>query len=1006
MDRMLSVICVGLAATTCWLAQAQEPAVQPEASPPPLITNLDFSEGIEGWSAWSGTQPHAWCLDTEVRHNGKPSLRIDATDRARNLMVMTATDRMKPGQTYAFDVWWRTAKLNRSHQVDFRVIFRDKDGKWLTGMDLYPRLAKAAGEWTLRSYRTTPPATTAQVTVGVWVRETKGTVWVSDMSVAEAVRGQRTFDSMYVYDPFQVELGRAPITNFGKLKEAGSPFLARADRWNRLLVAVGFLQEDLTRARRAVLYAGRPDTELTAYAQAVDAALQELDLLQQTYGKLYHAGKDGELAAQFDPAAAELEGRVREARAALGRFITEMRSAAGAGALAWASVPKAPVDLPWWDAERRRPRYVFWTRWSSPSLRELEAPLNLGDGQTLTAGRPKTMADGVCDWSSYLDQAKTMREAGARRLSLITHYSLHDKGYLSQEFAERYGSDPDIYMWDKEGKPAGPKHGLCHINWLHPKVREHMVDVLTQMARFFKDRKEYQFYVSSWESAGPYAAGVRIGGNPSHATAFREWLKGRYGSVERLNQQWRSEFGGFDDVSPAPEVILRIGDAATPLYVESQRWAHETYVDYVKLIRDVIHRVDPTKPVVGEHSGLLSRVLSPRIFDSVDILGYHRRARTTVALQVWMSSLQRYTKKPTALFENFWGCQEDHPRRMPEEKVMRAQLRRYLYRHAVWGRCMQTWWYAYTSAAYLTSYNGNWCNPVYDLTTFRYSAAGLPVEKEKVDRLQALLLDSEIAPSRLLVAQPYASMLVQGPNSGARCEWLDWHHLLFPENLLYEALPDEWFAEGTAKLSDFDVVILPLATHLDGQFAKQLVEFLRAGGLCITSGPCGLYDELGREGGVVLAAAEPKLTVKREDDPDASWRFSYGAPPTANGWVEASVGRGKLILLPTAVTSLEDKAQELLSLIRARVAPAAEAPGTTLELLLRRLPDGRRLLCVLNRDPDHAASGEVTVTGAFTRIADVDMVPPFPVPGVVQDGRTRFRVTLDPGATAYCLLAE
>ncbi|MDP6117505.1 MAG: beta-galactosidase, partial [Planctomycetota bacterium] len=969
----------------------------------PIFTNLDFSNGLDGWGAWSGTKAHRWVLDKEVGHGGKSSLRIEADSRKNNVMVLTTTTRMKPGQRYGFEMWWRFEKMSLRFRSDFRVIFRDADGKWITGIDLNPHFRKPEGDWFQTRYRMLVPDNAASTTVGIWVRETKGIVRVSGMSLSLIPAGQRSLDSMYLYDPFQVKLGPVPLQNFRKLKSDKSPFLSAAKRWNELLVAAGFMQEDLCRARRALLYTRRPDDLLSAHDDRARKVLADLDDAYQRLGRLYDKSDSNRLAAEFIPSARKVEKDIRDARAGLKSLVDEARPSTKASE--WLKIPEVDTGQPWWDAERKRARYVFWTRWSNPEQREMEMPLRLGDGQTLTVGRPKDATQGICDWSNYLDQAKTMHDAGARRFSLITHYSLHDKGYLSREFAEKNKSDPDITMMDNEGKPMAPRSGLCHFNWLNPKVRSHMVDVLTQMAKFFKERKEYQFYVTSWEGAGPYCRQIRIGNNPSHKEAFRKFLKQRYGNITALNAKWRTDYESSDAISPQPEEDTPTGAPATPRLIESRRWAQEAYVDYLKLIRDTIHRIDPTKPIIGEHSGLLDRVISPRIYDSVDLLGYHRRAGTTMPVQVWMSSLQRHTGKCTGLFENFWGCQEDHPGRMSEERAMRAQIRRYLYRHAVWGRSLQTWWYSYTTAGYLTSYNCNWLNPVYDLTTLRYSAAGLPVEKEKVDRLQGLLLNSEIVPSRLLVIQPYDTMLAQGRGSEAWSEWMEWHDLLFPRNLLYEVLPDIWFADGRVSLRDFDVVILPIATHLDPRFSAKLIDFIRQGGTCITSGPCGIYDHLGHENGDIMSAAQPKLTTRCESKPDEDWRYSYGVQANADGLVETSVGQGKLFLLPESVTAFEDGGRALSSLIRSKVAPAVEARGTKLELLLRKLMDGRHLLCALNRDPDRRTTGEVVINGAFRQVADIDISPPFPIRTEVEDGQTRFRVTLDAGATSYFLLA-
>ena len=968
------------------------------------IPTLDMDKGAEGWSAWTGTVAHEWVIEPSGGHDGKPVLRIDAVDRAAQVMVMTNSDLLEPDKRYEFTVWWRFDNLSRSHAVDLRIIYRDADGKWITGDDLYPHATDVEGDWTRKRYRTVAPARTASAAIGIWVRDTTGTIYVSDMSCRELEPGKRGFDSMYVYDPYQVLLGSAPLNGFHALQEANSPFLPRADRWNHLMVRVGFLQEDLARARRAWDYATPRSGFAVGLEADTDGILESLDSLQQTYGRLYDAGDADALPEQFDAPAKALEARVTEVSDAVRAFTARMRGMVGEAD--WVRIPRADTDAPWWDAETAQPRYIFWNRWSGNEWRQMEEPLNLGDGQTLTAGAPRFDAEGNPDWSTYTDQWDKASAAGATRSSLITHYSLHDKGYLSPTFLKAHENDDDIVMFDAEGKPTEKSGGLSLINWLDPKVRAHMVDMLTRMAEFFKDQTQYQFYVTSWESAGPYAGGVRIGGNPSHTTAFREYLEERYGDIATLNRRWGTQYGGFDELSPSPEQTAAVDAPRSPLYLESQRWAHEAYIDYLRLIRDTLHSVDPSKPVLGEQSGLLSRVLSPRIYESVDILGHHNRARTTMPVEVWMHSLGRYSGKPTALYENFWGCQEDHPQRMHDEKVMRAQLRRYLYRHAAWGRCTQTWWYAYTSAPYLTSYNGNWFTPIYDLTTLRYSAAGLPVEKEKVDRLEALLLDSDVVASRLLVVQPYAAMLAQNSGGPTYQEWLAWHDVLYPANQLYEMLPDSWFAEGTCSLDDFDAVVLPIATHLDRGFSLQLVQWLRRGGVCIASGPAGVYDELGLPDGAILAAAGLPTSATKENADAAPWRLSYGATPGEQGWVEVAVGEGKLILLPQSISTRDDWVEPLRGIIRNAAPPAAEAPDTTLELLLRRLPDGTHLLCALNTSPDDETRGDVLLRGEFARAADIDIDPPVAIRTEVLAGATRLRLWLPPGGSTYVLLSR
>lgn len=964
------------------------------------IPNLDFSQGKQGWSAWTGTVEAPWEIEPAGGYQGKPALLIAPQDAGQQVMVMTSTTAFKPGQRYRIQACWNLREVSTSPRADLRVIFRDANERWLTGDDLFAYRTEVHGDWVLKHYRLMPPDKTASANLGIWVRETTGQIRVSGLEVDLLPPGQINYDSMYDYDPNQVELGMKPLKAYYGLREANSPFIPRAKRWNELMMEVADWQEDYSRARRVAHYAGQGEAKLTPHQQALNTALAALDELQKTYGRLYVAKDEAGLSSRFDPAANQLAAAVKTGRAGLLKQLAGLRPPLAGR---WLAIPRAPVNQPWWDASKGQPRYMLWVRWSDTAFRDLEEPLRMGNAHTLTAGVPASFEKGVASWQNYLDQQARQVAAGYKRHALITHYSLHDKGYLAPEVARQHNDDPDLRMWDAEGKPMGPASGTIYLNWLNPLARAHMVDVLTQMAKFFKDRTEHQFYIDAWESAGPYAQNVRIGHNPTHRTDFQRYLRQRYGQISDLNQLWGSNFAGFEDLAPLPESNHPLGQSVSAHYLESQRWSQETYIDYLQLIRDTIHQQDPTKPVITQHSGLLSRIFSPRVFEPADILGHHNRAATTMPVQLWMSSLQRYTKKPTALYENFWGCQEDHPQRLPDEKAMRAQMRRYMYRHAVWGRCMQTWWYAYTSAPYLLTYNGNWFNPVYDLTTFRYSAAGFPVEKVKVDKLEAMLLGSEIVRSRVLLLQPYASMLSQRLGGETFREWLAWHELLFPRNQLYEALPDTWVAEGKVQLSDYEVVILPVAPYLERGVSEKLIAFIQAGGVCISSGAPGLFDDQARPDGSLLKAAG--LQAEQVNPTGAPWAYRFTPGPAEADRVEATLGKGKLVLISRALSRLEDR-EPLAALVRRHSMPVAEAPGTTLELLLRRLPDGRHLLCVLNRDPDTVATGRIWLQGRFNAIADVDLPQPVAVPHRVQQGRTVFSTTVDPGSTAYYLLSS
>ncbi len=67
-------------------------------------------------------------------------------------------------------------------------------------------------------------------------------------------------------------------------------------------------------------------------------------------------------------------------------------------------------------------------------------------------------------------------------------------------------------------------------------------------------------------------------------------------------------------------------------------------------------------------------------------------------------------------------------------------------------------WYAYTSGSYLTSYNGNWFNPRYDVLTMRYCAPALKVALDRMRNLDWVLTQSSIPAFRATRVHPATAL--------------------------------------------------------------------------------------------------------------------------------------------------------------------------------------------------------------------------------------------------------
>ncbi len=110
------------------------------------------------------------------------------------------------------------------------------------------------------------------------------------------------------------------------------------------------------------------------------------------------------------------------------------------------------------------------------------------------------------------------------------------------------------------GAPA--EFQLQRVDALDPNFPKAMADVVDKVYNSAGDvlyrtadgripmcLSEEQSYGYPWASGYPTRWG---GSSKEDVTAFRVWLRQKYGSVERLNQAWKTGFGGFNEIDPSP----------------------------------------------------------------------------------------------------------------------------------------------------------------------------------------------------------------------------------------------------------------------------------------------------------------------------------------------------------------------------------------------------------------------------------------------------------------------
>jgi beta-galactosidase len=149
---------------------------------------------------------------------------------------------------------------------------------------------------------------------------------------------------------------------------------------------------------------------------------------------------------------------------------------------------------------------------------------------------------------------------------------------------------PEILMVDKQGRTMD--HGSReHADWSSPVYREYVTKIDTELAkRFGNDSRVWGWQIDNELSH----YGRRYSYSQAATTKFRAWLREKYGSIDRLNQQWGGPFWsemyqGFDQIDiPNPDTL--VADPSPHAMLDFDRWfAHEA-ADYLNMQARIIRQ--------------------------------------------------------------------------------------------------------------------------------------------------------------------------------------------------------------------------------------------------------------------------------------------------------------------------------------------------------------------------------------------------------------------------------
>lgn len=149
---------------------------------------------------------------------------------------------------------------------------------------------------------------------------------------------------------------------------------------------------------------------------------------------------------------------------------------------------------------------------------------------------------------------------------------------------------PEIMMVDAEGRTMD--HGSREqADWCSPVYRDYVTKIDTELAkRFGNDPRVWGWQIDNELSH----YGRRFSYSKAATAKFRDWLRERYGTIDRLNQDWGGAFWSemyqnFDQID-IPNKETLVADPSPHAVLDFERWfAHEA-ADYIAMQARIIRQ--------------------------------------------------------------------------------------------------------------------------------------------------------------------------------------------------------------------------------------------------------------------------------------------------------------------------------------------------------------------------------------------------------------------------------
>jgi hypothetical protein len=574
----------------------------------------------------------------------------------------------------------------------------------------------------------------------------------------------------------------------------------------------------------------------------------------------------------------------------------------------------------------------------------------------------------------------------------------------------------DTTQWDKDPAKSfflknDKGESDQYPNIWNKVIRDEFARRLRSLGTMMKDKPNFMFYDKlTWEPA--FNAGMegsrplRAGYNPEAIAAFRQFLRTKFVSIDRLNKAWRTKYTSFEEIVPPRDPALQPQTWTTPLHHEFELFRQDSYADWLRFCIENLQEVDPGRPVSVEVTSLnlnaahavaapyqlLKQIPAKYVEDHMN--NWHGSYTTLQTLY----SLSHYTKKIPIEMEYIWTYPRlQHP---VSEDDFRITGELGLWRRIVWGRqalqvfgTFDGWGYRHNLLDERFAEFG--VNLGATGTVLREAATSIAVGKKRATEFWPILSKTKVTKPRVAVMVPSTSVLNEYPSHSVfeampitGIEMTSYERLLTPAQQEFQFVPEEVFASGEEKLSNFRVIVLPYVPYFPDKLAARLEAWVKQGGTLVCSGVPGVRDSYGfPQQDFVKSIFGTGFQYKYSGD-DRLWKWSpefrgesrkrtteLDSGPEGATLFRTTCGKGSVILSTVPLDTVAGRRLRLETLLaqinRTSGGSLAVSDHGSYEMVTREDATGQRYLFITNPTLEQPRTDFVTLEGEYQRVVDL-----------------------------------